>query len=72
MHDAICLANWINVLPSVDTTSTEKIFREYYIERFPVAVDTYKTSRLFATFNAKVKKNQKLLIIDTSHKSPVH
>ncbi|KAG0042625.1 hypothetical protein BGZ83_000245 [Gryganskiella cystojenkinii] len=28
--------------------ATEKIFNEYYLERYPVAVDAYQTSRMFA------------------------
>ncbi|KAG0044809.1 hypothetical protein BGZ83_009915 [Gryganskiella cystojenkinii] len=53
IHDAICLANWINVLPSLDIAATEKIFQEYYQERYPVAVDAYETSRLLSASNAK-------------------
>ncbi|KAG0047058.1 hypothetical protein BGZ83_007801 [Gryganskiella cystojenkinii] len=53
MHDAVCLANWINVLPSLDVAATEKIFQEYYLERYPVAVSNYESSRLFASSQLK-------------------
>ena len=55
MHDAICLANWINVLPSLDVPVLGKTFQEYYLEQYPHALENYERSRLFASSNAKVK-----------------
>lgn len=54
IHDAVCLANWINVLPSLDIKETEKIFQEYYLERYPIAVANYEASRLMEASNGKV------------------
>jgi hypothetical protein len=54
MQDAVCLANWINVLPSLDTPAVEKIFDEYYQERYPVAIQNFNKSRAYASSNAKV------------------
>ncbi|KAG0042623.1 hypothetical protein BGZ83_000243 [Gryganskiella cystojenkinii] len=53
MHDALCLANWINVLSSTELAATDKIFQEYYLERYPIAIEAFKKSRLFSTINAK-------------------
>ncbi|KAG0042165.1 hypothetical protein BGZ83_000829, partial [Gryganskiella cystojenkinii] len=53
MHDAICLANWINVLSSASLQDTEIILREYHEERYPIAVGAFKKSQLFATINEK-------------------
>ncbi|GJJ71455.1 hypothetical protein EMPS_03805 [Entomortierella parvispora] len=53
MHDAICLANWINVLPSLDIAALETIFEEYQRERQPVAVENFKKSQVYATGSAK-------------------
>ncbi|GJJ72577.1 salicylate hydroxylase [Entomortierella parvispora] len=53
MHDAICLANWINVLPSLDVPTVEKTFQEYYLERYPLAVQYYEDTRRLATGNQK-------------------
>lgn len=63
MHDAICLANWINVLPSLDTTALEKIFEEYQHERQPVAVENFKKSQVYATGSAKVGFGLLLLLL---------
>ncbi|KAG0264495.1 hypothetical protein BG011_006659 [Mortierella polycephala] len=36
-HDAIALANWINILPSTSIEDAEMIFKEYRDERMPYA-----------------------------------
>lgn len=56
MHDAVCLANWINVLPSLDIEATEKIFEEYQQERQPIAIENFKKSQVYATGSAKVSR----------------
>ncbi|KAF9563169.1 hypothetical protein EC968_004977 [Mortierella alpina] len=35
IQDAICLANWINVIPSTSLEDMEKVFKEYQAERLP-------------------------------------
>ncbi|KAG9319573.1 hypothetical protein KVV02_001758 [Mortierella alpina] len=35
IQDAICLANWINVIPSTSLEDMEKMFKEYQSERLP-------------------------------------
>jgi len=54
MHDALCLANWINVLPSLDERTVENTFQEYYLERYRVALQFYKDSLRLGTANKKV------------------
>jgi len=54
MHDALCLANWINVLGSTSVKDTEDILREFQEERYPIAVGAFKKSQLFVTINQKV------------------
>ncbi|GJJ75045.1 hypothetical protein EMPS_07403 [Entomortierella parvispora] len=44
VHDAICLANWINVLPTLAVKDVEGIFKEYYNEREPHVSVAYQTS----------------------------
>ncbi|GJJ75046.1 hypothetical protein EMPS_07404 [Entomortierella parvispora] len=44
VHDAICLANWINVLPSLAVKDIEAIFKEYYDERQPHVMAAYQSS----------------------------
>lgn len=58
MHDAVCLANWINVLSSIKVDKIERIFQQYYEERFPVAQGAFRSSQLFSKINAKVNKRQ--------------
>ncbi|GJJ72578.1 hypothetical protein EMPS_04936 [Entomortierella parvispora] len=56
MQDALCLANWINVLPSLDERSIENTFQEYYLERYPVAIQFFETSQMLATTHRKGMK----------------
>ncbi|KAG0055385.1 hypothetical protein BGZ83_008777 [Gryganskiella cystojenkinii] len=53
MQDALCLANWINVLPENTTEATENIFEEYYKERYPVVMEANRSSQLFAARSEK-------------------
>lgn len=55
MHDAVSLANWINVLPSLDVLAVEKIFNEYYLERYPAAINAYEGTQMFSISNQKVR-----------------
>ncbi|GJJ67788.1 hypothetical protein EMPS_00134 [Entomortierella parvispora] len=48
IHDAICLANWINVLPSLAVKDLESTFQEYYNERYPLAKVAYRASAALA------------------------
>jgi hypothetical protein len=40
----LCLANWINVLPSLAVKDLDYIFNEYYDERYPKAMAAFRTS----------------------------
>ncbi|KAG0042626.1 hypothetical protein BGZ83_000246 [Gryganskiella cystojenkinii] len=53
IQDAVCLANWINVLPSNTITDIDMIFREYYDERHPMVESLYKYSKLTAASGSK-------------------
>ena len=48
MHDAICLANWIYVLPSLSVDDLEGIFEKYQQERYPHAMEAFRSSRMLA------------------------
>jgi len=48
IHDAVCLANWINVLPTLAMQDLEATFKEYYDERYPQVMTSYRTSMMFA------------------------
>jgi len=48
IHDAVCLANWINVLPSLSVQDLEATFKEYYNERYPQVMASYRTTMMFA------------------------
>ncbi|KAG0055386.1 hypothetical protein BGZ83_008778 [Gryganskiella cystojenkinii] len=56
IQDAVCLANWLNVLPENTSAAAEKIFDEYRQERFPIIMDAYRSSRLFASCNEQSLK----------------
>ena len=46
IRDAVCLANWINVLPAKPgVEAIEEVFQEYYNERLPVAIEQFKKSQ---------------------------
>ncbi|KAF9302503.1 hypothetical protein BGZ74_005264, partial [Mortierella antarctica] len=53
IHDAVTLANWIITLKSKSLPEVEKIFKEYYAERYPVAKAAFKTSQLFSKLMTK-------------------
>lgn len=54
MHDAIALANWINVLPSTSPKDINMIFSEYKAERYPLAKKAFETSRMLSKLIEKV------------------
>ncbi|KAG0055384.1 hypothetical protein BGZ83_008776 [Gryganskiella cystojenkinii] len=56
MQDALCLANWLNVLPTNTLEDISKIFKEYHSERYPVVMDTYRSSQVFAATGDKTLK----------------
>ncbi|KAG0050216.1 hypothetical protein BGZ83_005018 [Gryganskiella cystojenkinii] len=53
MQDAVCLANWINVLPSTDEKELETMFKDYVQERYPVALEVFHKSQLYAAACSK-------------------
>ncbi|KAK3817918.1 MAG: hypothetical protein JOS17DRAFT_758051 [Linnemannia elongata] len=52
-HDAIALANWINVLPSKRVKHTEYIFKQYKKERYPFAKAAYNHGRNMSNVSDK-------------------
>ncbi|KAF9184637.1 hypothetical protein BGZ51_003221 [Haplosporangium sp. Z 767] len=56
MHDAIALANWINVLSSTSIEDAEEIFREFKEERYPAANAAYAMGAMMAQISAKTFK----------------
>lgn len=58
MHDAIALANWINVLPSTSPKDINMIFSEYKAERYPLAKKAFETSRMLSKLIEKVRTAQ--------------
>ncbi|KAG0042624.1 hypothetical protein BGZ83_000244 [Gryganskiella cystojenkinii] len=56
IQDALCLANWINVLPSTKADDMETIFKEYYSERLPLVTDLFNQSQLAAATGLKTWK----------------
>ncbi|KAF9125004.1 hypothetical protein BGW39_007749, partial [Mortierella sp. 14UC] len=52
-HDAIALANWINVLPSKRVKHTEYILKEYKKERYPFAKAAYNHGRNMSNVSDK-------------------
>ena len=48
MHDAVTLANWLNVLPDIPTTAEiEHAFEKYKEERLPWVKQAYDSSLIF-------------------------
>ncbi|KFH70609.1 hypothetical protein MVEG_03459 [Podila verticillata NRRL 6337] len=47
IHDAVALANWLSTLQLADDKVTEKMFKEYYTERYPIAKAAFKTGQMF-------------------------
>ncbi|ORZ05135.1 hypothetical protein BCR41DRAFT_425599 [Lobosporangium transversale] len=62
IHDAVVLANWLNLLSSSASVSEiEAVFEEYKRERYPVAKISYDNGRIFSqvveqTLKAKVTR----------------
>jgi len=55
MHDAVALANRLSTLRLADDKGIDKVFKEYRAERYPVAKETFETSRTFIRNLGKVK-----------------
>ncbi|KAF9375268.1 hypothetical protein CPB97_011571 [Podila verticillata] len=47
IHDAVTLANWLSTLRMSDDKSILKVFKAYRAERYPVAMEAFKTSQIF-------------------------
>ncbi|KAF9320555.1 hypothetical protein BG003_005738 [Podila horticola] len=47
IHDAVALANWICALEPKKMEGIEKVFKEYYDERYPNAKEVFKNSQMF-------------------------
>lgn len=45
MHDAMALANLIYAMPTRTSQDITRIFEEYKSERYPAAIDCYKSSK---------------------------
>lgn len=57
MHDAITLANWLNVLPDTPTTAEiEHAFEKYREERLPWVKQAYDSSLIFKVMIEAVRK----------------
>ncbi|KAF9101012.1 hypothetical protein BGX29_006088, partial [Mortierella sp. GBA35] len=53
-HDALALANWINVLPTTQVKDLEKVFKAYRDERYVAAQAATSLSRTMCKFYGKV------------------
>ncbi|KAG0028559.1 hypothetical protein BGZ81_004609 [Podila clonocystis] len=53
MHDAVCLANWINTLQTKKLPELRRVFKEYYTERYPIAKDTFERSKMLSKIPGK-------------------
>ncbi|KAF9414435.1 hypothetical protein BGZ94_000398 [Podila epigama] len=56
IHDAVTLANWINVLRYPNISDLDKIFKEYRTERLPVSRATFEDNQLFTKNLEKATK----------------
>jgi hypothetical protein len=54
-HDAVALANWINVLPTTQVKDLEKAFKSYKNERYPAVQASFAHSKQFCKFYGKVR-----------------
>lgn len=62
MHDAITLANWLNVLPDTPTTAEiEHAFEKYKEERLPWVKQAYDSSLIFKVMIEAVRDSFCLL-----------
>lgn len=53
IHDAVCLANWLNVLPSLSVKDLEATFKEYHSERYPIVMAAFRASSALAKSSEK-------------------
>ncbi|KAG0331481.1 hypothetical protein BG004_001640 [Podila humilis] len=53
MHDAVSLANWLSTLRCADTKQFEAVFEEYRKERYPIALQSHASSKMFRQNFAK-------------------
>ncbi|KAF8985502.1 hypothetical protein BGZ52_010523 [Haplosporangium bisporale] len=54
IHDAVTLANWLSTLRVADDEGIEAVFKEYRAERYPVAMEAFKSSQMFTHNLGKV------------------
>ncbi|KAG0094405.1 hypothetical protein BGZ93_007252 [Podila epicladia] len=47
IHDAVTLANWLSTLRFPNISDLDRVFNEYYLERYPVAKKAFESSQLF-------------------------
>ncbi|KAG0014517.1 hypothetical protein BGZ82_001735 [Podila clonocystis] len=47
MHDAVTLANWLSTLRFPNISDLDRVFSEYYLERYPVAKKSFENSQLY-------------------------
>lgn len=59
IHDAVALANWICALEPKKMEGIEKVFKEYYDERYPNAKEVFKNSQMFRNVVGKVSLDAK-------------
>ncbi|KAF9368459.1 hypothetical protein CPC16_005328, partial [Podila verticillata] len=48
IHDAVTLANWLNTLRFPNISDLDRVFSEYYLERYPVAKKAFENGQLFS------------------------
>ncbi|KAF9936714.1 hypothetical protein BGZ65_002115 [Modicella reniformis] len=53
IHDAVVLASRLFGLPSTGVEDIEDVFREYRAERYPLAINSYRTSKQMANMTAQ-------------------
>jgi len=53
-HDAVALANWINVLPTTQVKDLEKAFKSYRDERYAAAMLGETHAKNMCKFYSKV------------------
>jgi 2-polyprenyl-6-methoxyphenol hydroxylase-like FAD-dependent oxidoreductase len=65
MHDAVTLANWLSTLRLAEDEDIKKVFEEYRAERYPVAMEAFKSSQMFTYHLGKVLIRCRRLIMLT-------
>lgn len=63
MHDAITLANWMSTLRLAGVSELDKFFKEYRKERYPIAKESFRSSRAMGKNMGKVQLNTESLCI---------